>query len=46
MEIKTLLILSLIVLSYQNPINDLLIDESYYHKDILYMINDNERIKI
>ena len=28
MELKTLLILSLIVLSYQNPINDLLIDES------------------
>ena len=24
----------------------LLIDESYYHKDILYMINDNERIYI
>ena len=28
MDLKTLLILSLIVLSYQNPINDLLIDES------------------
>ena len=28
MDLKTILILSLIVLSYQNPINDLLIDES------------------